>query len=177
MMATFLRCEAPHPDPERAETCERPEGHVGQHGGMGASWPKITEPVPQFKPGDRVTLEGTVIDERDGRAAAQFIPVRLIGTQSSFPVMVLAERLTLVPVIFCATRFPGREDAPEAYCRRDPGHEGLHEDAEGWRWGTIEQRTDDAHAPAEPRCTDVGPYSRCWGMAGHIGPHRSPSGE
>lgn len=224
------RHETPHSDPERAETCERPEGHVGQHGGMGASWPKIPgpaphlcaienpsqpgdtcvlprghenrahegtrtvwpktagepswdpAPAPQFKPGDRVTLEGMVTGDKPPNTLAQFVPVRLIGTQSSFPVMVLAERLTPVPTILCATRFPGREDAPEAYCRRDPGHEGLHESAEGWRWGTIEQRTDDAHAPAEPRCTSYAPESRgvanrCWGMAGHIGPHRTPSGE
>lgn len=133
--------------------------------------------APQFKLGDRVSAEG-IVREVGAQPGSTVLIVVFEGAEHR-PLTLFPDRLTLVPS--CAAPFPGRSAAePDHCCTLNPGHEGLHEDAEGWRWGTIEQRTDDAHAPAEPRCEAICPTGfplRCWGMAGHIGPHRTPSGE
>lgn len=158
--------------------CELVRGHAGDHKAVDIAQvgnPVVSWPEPQFEPGDRVTLEGTVIESTPG---SPYIRLRMPDNDT---FSIAAKHLTLIESGQCAALFPGRENEdPPPRCVKHADHTELHESAEGWRWGTIEQRTDDAHAPAEPRCKAVRPSGfplPCWGMAGHIGPHRTPSGE
>lgn len=134
--------------------------------------------APQFKLGDRVSAQGIVREVSDQPGSTALIVV-FEGAEHK-PLTLFPDRLTLVPATRCERRFPGDENTDGARCSLDDGHEDLRADLRGWRWRAIEQRTDDAHAPAEPRCEAVRPAGfplRCWGMDGHVGKHRTPSGE
>lgn len=174
-------CESVTSYMSRPTSCEKLAGHIGKHQAGFLSWGPDPVPAPQFKPGDRVSAEG-IVREVSAQPGSTALIVVFDGADHK-PLTLFPDRLTLVSRR-CAALFPGRENEdPPPRCDFTDGHEGLHEDAEGWRWGTIEQRTDDAQALAEPRCVSTGrtPLGgipvRCWGMVGHIGPHRAPTGE